>query len=329
MAVAKKRGEQTSPRHKAGKRILASITFVYIFLLYVPFIIMFILSFTGPTGGPTFPMQGVSLFWYQRLFGVTLDASVTSSAATGAQMAAIGAPLTRSLILALLTAVISTLLGLMTAMALRRRFRGANFVFYFVLLGVIVPGIVYGLGITLLFQMAHLTLHWYTTGLAVHVVWTYPFCLIVFMMMFNRFDLSLEEASRVLGANEWVTFRRVTLPLIMPGVMTSALFGFTLSFDEYIRSFFATGSTQSLPLVILSSLTARITPTIYALGTLTTLVSLSLIAAFVIYLGTRQRRNRGPAGVAPAEPAKTSSTPEPAKISSTSAVLESKESHIG
>jgi putative spermidine/putrescine transport system permease protein len=123
------------------------------------------------------------------------------------------------------------------------------------------------------------------------------------MMMFNRFDLSLEEASRVLGANEWVTFRRVTLPLIMPGVMTSALFGFTLSFDEYIRSFFATGSSQSLPLVILSSLTARITPTVYALGTLTTLVSLTLIAAFVTYLAVGRRRNRRPADVAPAEPA--------------------------
>ena len=290
------------PRHRAGKRILAGITFLYIFLLYVSFIIMFVLSFTGPTGGPTFPMQGVSLFWYQRLLGVTMDASVQASAATGAQMAAVGAPLTRSLILAVSTAVISTLLALMTAMALRRKFRGASFVFYFALLGVIIPGIVYGLGITLLFQMAHMSLHWYTTGLAVHVVWTYPFCLIVFMMMFNRFDLSLEEASRVLGANEWVTFRRITLPLIMPGVMTSALFGFTLSFDEYIRSFFATGSSQSLPLVILSSLTARITPTVYALGTLTTLVSLTLIAAFVTYLAIGRRRTRRPADMAPAEP---------------------------
>ena len=210
-------------------------------VLYFPFVIMGILSFQGPRGGHTFPLRGVSTIWYWKLFH---PGQLTQYSDVGEFLGDYLGALQRSLLLAVLTMIISTVLALMAAQAFRRGFRGSGPVFYLWLLGIIVPGIIVSLGLVLLFRRLGVPLHWLTTGLAVHVMWTLPFSLIVFLMFFNRFDDLLEDAALTLGATPWRTFRYVTLPIMQPAVLTSLLFGFTLSLDEFQRTLLITGPDQ-------------------------------------------------------------------------------------
>jgi putative spermidine/putrescine transport system permease protein len=110
-------------------------------------------------------------------------------------------------------------------------------------------------------------------------------------MFFNRFDSSLEDAALTLGATRWQTFRNVTLPVMQPAVLTSLLFAFTLSLDEFQRSLLITGTEQTLPLMVMASVTTRVTPTLYALGTLTTLLSFVVVAIYLLLLTSSQRRS--------------------------------------
>ena len=258
-------------------------------VMYFPFIIMAILSFQGPRGGHTFPLRGVSTIWYWKLFN---PGKLTPYSDVGEFLGNYLAALGRSMILAVIVMVISTVLAMMAAQGFRKRFRGSGQVFYLWLLGFIVPGITLSLGLSLWFRQMNIPLNWLSTGLAVHVIWTLPFCLIVFMMLFNRFDTDLEDAALTLGATRWGTFRHVTLPLMQPAILTSLLFGFTLSLDEFQRSLLITGINQTLPLMVMGSVTTRITPTLYALGTLTTLFSFGVVGAYLLLMTRSLRKSR-------------------------------------
>jgi putative spermidine/putrescine transport system permease protein len=281
-------------RARWTRRVLGLITAVFIATLYVPFLMMFVLSFTGPTGGPTLPLHGVSTYWYEQLLtgaasgGIATDGTFTSD--VGAVNTPVGVPLLRSLALALTTTVLSTALGLLSALAFRRRFRGRNVLFYGTLLAAIVPGLTIGLGIALLAQEIEFSLGLMSTALLAHLIWTYPFSFVILVITFNRFDTTIEEAAAVLGANRWQAFRTITLPNISTGILTAALFSFTLSFDEYARSFFAAGSAQTLPLLVLTSLTGRVTPRLFALGAITTVISLLIVTVYITHLARRSRR---------------------------------------
>ncbi len=258
-------------------------------VLYFPFVVMAILSFQGPRGGHTFPLRGVSTIWYWKLFN---PGKLTPYSDVGEFLGDYLASLQRSVVLAVITMLISTALALMAAQAFRRGFKGSGLVFYLWLLGIIVPGITVSLGLSLWFRRMDLPLHWLTTGLPVHVMWTLPFSLIIFLMFFNRFDTSLEDAALILGATRWKTFRHVTLPLMQPAILTSLLFAFTLSLDEFQRSLLITGTDQTLPLMVMASVTTRITPTLYALGTLTTLLSFAVVGAYLALLTYSLRKSR-------------------------------------
>ena len=264
-------------------------------MLYFPFIIMAVLSFQGPRGGHTFPLKGVSSVWWWKLFnpGATTEFSDVGEF-LGNYLGALG----RSLLLAFVVAIIATVLALMAAHAFRKPFRGSGAVFYFWLLGIIVPGITVSLGLFLVLNRLGITPNWKTTTMAVHVMWTLPFCLIIFLMGFNRFDLDLEDTALVFGANPLQAYWYVTLPVLQPFILSSLLFGFTLSLDEFQRSLLLTGTTletQTLPVMIMASVTTRITPTLYALGTLTTLLSFCLIAAYIFFLVRSERQSIIPA----------------------------------
>jgi len=258
-------------------------------VLYFPFVVMTILSFQGPRGGHTFPLRGVSTIWYWKLFN---PGKLTPYSDVGEFLGDYLAALQRSVVLAVITMLISTALALMAAQAFRRGFKGSGLVFYLWLLGIIVPGITVSLGLSLWFRRMDLPLHWLTTGLPVHIMWTLPFSLIIFLMFFNRFDTSLEDAALILGATRWKTFRHVTLPLMQPAILTSLLFAFTLSLDEFQRSLLITGTDQTLPLMVMASVTTRITPTLYALGTLTTLLSFAVVGAYLVLLTYSLRKSR-------------------------------------
>lgn len=118
----------------------------------------------------------------------------------------------------------------------------------------------------------------YTSALGAHLTWTLPFGLLIMFAVFNRFNPAYEEAARDLGATPWQSFRHVLLPLIGPSVVGVGLFGFTLSWDEIARTSQAIGDVNTLPLELQGLTTTVTTPAIYALGTLTTLLSLAVIA---------------------------------------------------
>lgn len=273
------------------QKITRSIYLTYIGLilviLYFPFVIMAILSFQGPRGGHTFPMNGTSTIWYWKLFNF---GAVTEYSDVGEFLGDYLAALRRSLVLAVITAIISTVLGMMAAQAFRKPFRGSSAVFYLWLLGIIVPGTTVSLGLALVFKQLGIPPHWLTTGLAVHVMWTLPFSLVIFLMFYNRFDSSLEDAALTLGADRWRTFRHVTLPVMQPAVLTSLLFAFTLSLDEFQRSLLITGSEQTMPLMVMASVTTRVTPTLYALGSITTLMSFAVVGIYLWMLSRSLKR---------------------------------------
>ena len=256
---------------------LIYIAFILV-VLYFPFVIMAVLSFQGPRGGHTFPMNGISTIWYWKLFN---PGAVTEYSDVGEFLGDYLAALRRSLMLAMITAIISTVFGMMAAQVFRRPFRGSSAVFYLWLLGIIVPGTTVSLGLALVFKQLGIPLHWLSTGLAVHVMWTLPFSLVIFLMFYNRFDSSLEDAALTLGAGKWRTFWHVTLPVMQPAVLTSLLFAFTLSLDEFQRSLLITGHEQTLPLMVMASVTTRVTPSLYALGSITTLMSFVVVGLYL------------------------------------------------
>jgi putative spermidine/putrescine transport system permease protein len=114
----------------------------------------------------------------------------------------------------------------------------------------------------------------YTSALGAHLTWTLPFGLLVMFAVFNRFNPAFEEAARDLGASPWQSFKNVVLPIIGPSVIGVAMFGFTLSWDEIARTSQAIGDQNTLPLELQGLTTSVTTPVIYALGTMTTLISL-------------------------------------------------------
>jgi len=250
---------------------------VFLVVIYGPMIAMFILSFQGRRGGTSFPMRGTSFYWWQKL--------VEPSTVGDMQGA-----LLRSLILALIVMVITALFSTMLAMAFRKRFVGSNLLFYTVMAGLMVPGILLSLGLATLMRQIGIPAAWWSSGLGVHVVWTLPFGFLVMMAVFNRFDTSLEEAARDMGADEWTVFKEVTFPLILPGIVAAGLFGFTLSYDEFARTTLLAGEFNTLPLDINASMTQRIRPTLFALGTASTLFSLVMIGLFLVVYSVLYRR---------------------------------------
>jgi putative spermidine/putrescine transport system permease protein len=122
-----------------------------------------------------------------------------------------------------------------------------------------------------------------TSGLGAHLTWTLPFGLLIMFAIFNRFDPRLEEAARDLGATPWQAFRHVVLPIILPSVIGIGLFGFTLSWDELARSSQAIGAVNTLPLDLQGLTTTVTNPDIYALGTVISAVSFTVIS---LALGT-------------------------------------------
>ena len=266
-------------KRAAVKTLFSSYYVVFLLFIYGPMFAMFILSFQGRRGGTSFPMRGWSLYWWNKL----LEPSSVGDL-QGAML--------RSIILALVVMAITALFSTMFAMAFRKRFFGSGLLFYTIMTGIMVPGILLSLGLATLLKQLGIPPAWWSTGLGVHVVWTLPFGFLVMMAVFNRFDGSLEEAARDMGASEWTVFKEVTLPLITPGIVAAGLFGFTLSYDEFARTTLLAGEYNTLPLDINASMTQRIRPTLFALGTASTLFSLLMIGLFVVIYTLLARRTR-------------------------------------
>ena len=145
----------------------------------------------------------------------------------------------------------------------------------------VAPGLVLGLGVGLLFQWIGISPSWYTSALGAQLSWTLPFGVLVMFAVMSRFDSVWEEAARDLGATRWQTIRLVVIPVLAPGLVAVALFGFTLSYDEFARTLQTSGSLNTLPLEIWSMTLNVTSPSLYALGTVTTIVSFIIIGACI------------------------------------------------
>lgn len=248
--------------------ILAAFFGLFLLFLYGPTITIAILSFQGPGGGLTFPMRGTSLYWFYDLLEQQAVGDIWGS-------------FRRSLALGLMVMVATVVVSVMGGLAFRKRFKGSTILFYLTITSLVIPSILISLGVGLIFSQSGLEVHWSTSGFGSQLTWTLPFGLLIMFAVFNRFDKSYEEAARDLGATPWQTLRHVVLPIIAPSLIGVALFGFTLSYDEFARTLLTAGSYNTLPLEIYGMTTNVTTPVLYALGTLTTLFSLLIIAVFL------------------------------------------------
>ncbi len=257
--------------------VLATIFGLFLLFLYGPTLTIAVLSFQGPGGGLTFPMRGTSLHWFRELFQEQAVGDIWGS-------------FSRSLILGLLVMVVTVVVSVMGGLAFRKRFPGSGALFYLTIVALVVPSILVSLGIGLIFGQAGLPIHWATSGFGAQLTWTLPFGLLIMFAVFNRFDPAYEEAARDQGASAWQTIRHVVLPIIAPSLLGVALFGFTLSYDEFARTLLTSGSYNTLPLEIYGMTTNVTTPVIFALGTLTTAFSLVIIGAFLAAAAIMARR---------------------------------------
>ena len=278
--------------HRTGSRgfyFFLIFFILFALFLYGPMFSIILLSFQGPDGGLTFPMNGFSLHWFGELW-------------KGAGVVDIGSAFRRSLLLGFVVMVLTVVLSVAAGLAFRKNFRGAELLFLTTIASLIVPSIVLSLGVALEFRLLDETIIWFgnwfeiekiiydfqttlgmfTSGMGTQLTWTLPFGLLIMFAVFNRFDKSYEEAAKDLGATQWQTIREVVLPIIAPSIIGIGLFGFTLSYDELARSSQVMGATNTLPLELRGLTTTVTTPIIYALGTITTLFSFAVIGTFFL-----------------------------------------------
>ena len=260
--------------------VLATFFAVFVLFLYGPLSAILMLSFQGPNGGLTFPLNGVSLRWFANLF---------EQQAVGD----FGGSFRRSFMLGIMVMLVTVVVSLLAGLAFRRRFIGATPLFYLAVASLVVPSIIISLGIGVVFQQVGFRPAWYSSGFGAHLTWTLPFGVLIMFAVFNRFSPAYEEAARDLGATSWQTFAHVVLPMIAPSLIGVGLFGFTLSYDEFARTLMTAGTYNTLPLEIYGMTTNVTTPVLYALGTVTTLFSFLVIAGTLgIIMAMNRRRGR-------------------------------------
>jgi spermidine/putrescine transport system permease protein len=243
--------------------VVPLILVLYLFTLYGPVLLLPLFSFNDSIY-MTFPMKDLTTKWYGEMIQ---DESLMEA-------------LWVSIKIGVITAIASTIFGFLAAKAMTRyRMWGRGVLFAFIMLPLIIPSIILGASLLSFFRLflgIELTL--WTIGLS-HVLISIPFSMLILIARLDGFDRNLEEASYDLGMSVWQTFRRVTLPLAMPGVLASLLLCFMVSFDEFLLSFFLSGNQATLPVYMYSLLRfPQFLPGILALGSCILVVSVVLIS---------------------------------------------------
>lgn len=250
-----------------SKVIYAAIIYSF---LYIPIVVLVIFSFNDSKLNAVW--KGFTFDWYSKLWTNTSILEATKI----------------SLTVGLISTIISTMLGTLVAVGMHRyRFRGKGILDAMLYVPLVMSEIVMGIALLAFFTMVDIPLGMGTL-LVSHITFSIPFVVVVVNARLKGFDLSIEEASKDLGANEWQTFRLITLPLLAPAIAASAMLAFTISIDDVIVSFFVAGpASTTLPLQIFSMVKQGVTPEINALSTLMLAVTLT----FVLIAQSIQMRN--------------------------------------
>jgi spermidine/putrescine transport system permease protein len=247
--------------------------------MLVPIVLIVVFSFNDPAGKFNFTWQGFTLDHWSHPFGIS---ELTDA-------------LLLSLRLALLATVISTALGTMIALALvRYDFFGRRASNYLIVIPTATPEVVLGASLLSMFLIYGLSLG-FTTLLIAHVMFCISFVVIVVRSRLIGFDRSLEEAAQDLGADALTTFRKITLPLIWPGILAGALLAFALSIDDFVVSNFTAGTEVTFPLYIFGAAQRGIPVQVYIIATM--LFSITVLA--MIFTVLQQRRADKLASVRP------------------------------
>jgi spermidine/putrescine transport system permease protein len=251
--------------------------------MLIPIGLIMVFSFNDPVGKFNFTWQGFTLEHWSNAFGIS---ELTDA-------------LVLSLRLALLATVISTVLGTLVALAMvRYEFFGRRASNYLIVIPTATPEVVLGASLLSMFLIYGLSLG-FTTLLIAHVMFCISFVVIVVRSRLIGFDRSLEEAARDLGAGPFTTFRKVTLPLIMPGIVGGALLSFALSIDDFVVSNFTAGTTVTFPLYIYGAAQRGIPVEVYVIATMLFMVTV----AAMVFTVLQQRRAERLAAVRPPQEA--------------------------
>ncbi len=285
--------------YKRAPIVIVATVLTYIFL-YAPIVGLVLYSFNASRVNVTF--EGFIPAYSD---SVVMDGSLVKSspcgpfhwycelAKNGDVMEAAGNTMT----IAIIATIVSTVIGTMSAIALQRYdFKLKPFSQLSLYVPIVIPEIVMGIGILILFSQffgwandffnlsgaARLSFGIATVTMS-HIAFMVPFVTLVVQARLQGFDKSYEEAAMDLGANEWITFRRVTFPIILPGILSGALLAFTLSLDDFVITFFTNGpGSTTLPIYVYGLLRRIITPQVNALSTVWILVVFSAVLALQI-----------------------------------------------
>jgi spermidine/putrescine transport system permease protein len=242
------------------RRLTTAIATVGLLALHLPLVLLIIWSVNASPSGARW--DGFTLAWYQRLF----------------ERPDLWWALRNSLIVGVTATLVATALGTLAALALGRGSRrAARLTETALTLPIVTPEVVAGISLLALFAAGGIRLGLHTVIIA-HITFCLPFTTLVVLARLRGMDASLEEAALTLGADELTAFRRVTLPALMPGIVAAALLAFTLSFDDFVITFFTAGpGTSTLPLVIYGMVRRTVEPSVNALSALLVLATTTLL----------------------------------------------------
>jgi spermidine/putrescine transport system permease protein len=268
---------------RLGRLSLTVFFWLLVAFLYLPIAFLAVFSFND--GDPSFPLSGFTTHWYGDVFSNRI------------LMSSLG----RSASVATASSLIAVALGVLMSFALlRRRFFGKPAVSALVFSPLVIPYLVFGISLLLLFALVDkLLTDWFGVyiGLGLHaivighVVVTLPYTILTILPLLERLSISLEEAAKDLGANPQETFRRVTLPLLTPALVSAFLIAFTLSFDEYAIASFLAGSEQTWPVYLFAQLRVpSLLPQLIAVSSVVFIASMLLILSAEIGRRIAQRR---------------------------------------
>jgi spermidine/putrescine transport system permease protein len=288
--------------------VIVATVFVY-FFLYAPIMGLILYSFNASRTNVTF--EGIIPAYSEH---VVMEGSLVKSSPCGpfhwycdlAKNDDVAEAAGNTLTIAFTATIIATVVGTMSALALQRyNFKMKPFSQLSLYIPIVIPEIVMGIGILTLFSQlfgwinesfnligdARFSLGMSTVTVS-HIAFMIPFVTLVVQARLQGFDKSYEEAAMDLGANEWTTFRRVTFPMILPGIMSGALLAFTLSLDDFVITFFTNGpGSTTLPIYVYGLLRRTITPQVNALSTVWILVVFVMILLLQIFQNRDSKRH--------------------------------------
>lgn len=258
-------GEVTLEGGVGPRLLLFGVLAFGLVMIYAPALYLLLASFNPSLKLGLVPPDDFSLVWYKSLLG---DDRLLAA-------------LAESILVGLATGIVSAPIGFSAALAFRAMKARRGPFFLLILSAMFIPGTIEGLGLSVVFKVLAITPSWITVT-AGHLLWALPFAFTVSLVSLAVVRPTMIAAARDLGATGWQTFRDVTLPLARNGLISSFVFAFLLSFNEYARAYYLVGRQNTLPLTMFGAMNSGASPAIYALSGSILIISFGLVGLFLI-----------------------------------------------